>query len=250
MVVSTTRTVIIGTRTSKLARWQAEHVSQGLKRAWSGLTCQIQPFVTKGDKTLDEPLPEIGGKGLFTAELEQALREGTIDVAVHSLKDRPVENAPGLTIGAILAREDVADGLVTGSGCLLAELPPGAVVGTSSLRRQAQLLAVRPDLEVKSIRGNVDTRIRKVRDGEYDAVVLAAAGLRRIGLEGAVAEWLSLSMMLPAPGQGALAVQCRNDDQITLELLSSIITALYCYQSRHLCHALRRTSFQLIANEN
>jgi hydroxymethylbilane synthase len=180
--------------------------------------------VTAGDRTQasGQPLPEIGGKGLFTAELEQALRAGDIDLAVHSLKDLPTSGADGVALGAVCAREDVRDCLVSREGLGLDDLPEGAVVGTSSLRRQAQLRARWPDLESRSIRGNVDTRIRKVREGEYDGVLLAAAGIRRLGLEADVSEWLEPETMLPAPGQGALAIQCRNDDHSTLELLAPI----------------------------
>ena len=169
----------LGTRTSALALWQTNHIIERLQRAWPGLACHLQPFVTQGDKTqaLDQPLPEIGGKGLFTAELERALLAGEIDLAVHSLKDLPVEDVPGLTIGAITSRADVRDALVARNGWTLATLPPGAVVGTSSTRRAAQLQALRPDLTIRSIRGNVDTRIRKVFNGDYDATLLALAGL-------------------------------------------------------------------------
>jgi hydroxymethylbilane synthase len=182
----------------------------------------VHPFDTQGDRTQSSgvPLPEIGGKGLFTAELERALRDGVIDVAVHSLKDLPTEDAEGVVVGAICEREDARDCLVSRAGLRLDQLPPAAVVGTSSLRRAAQLLALRPDLDVRSIRGNVDTRIRKVREGEYDAVALAAAGIRRLRLEAEVSDWLD--EVLPAPGQGALAVQCRGDDARVLELLRAI----------------------------
>lgn len=212
----------IGTRTSKLALWQTHHMMEQLKTAWPGLECQIRPFITQGDKTLDKSLPEIGGKGLFTAELEHALICGEIDLAVHSLKDLPTESAPRLLIGAILGREDVHDGLLSHNRHPLAHLPPGAVVGTSSTRRQAQLLAVRPDLTIRPIRGNVETRLRKVQTGEYEATILAMAGLNRLGLADAVAERLPLELMLPAPGQGALAVQCRADDASTLSYLAPI----------------------------
>jgi len=219
---NTTKALMLGTRTSKLALWQTDYVVQQLQQAWPGLDCRLQTFVTKGDKNLDRPLPEIGGKGLFTLELENALRAGTIDLAVHSLKDLPVENAPGLTLAAITGRADVRDVLIARRDWQLESLPPGAAVGTSSLRRQAQLLNARPDLRVKSIRGNVDTRIGKVMAGEYDAAVLAAAGVTRLGLEEHVAQWLPLSIMLPAPGQAALAVQCRAGDEATLRLLAAI----------------------------
>lgn len=214
----------LGTRTSELALWQTNHVIQLLQAAWPGLTCQITPFVTQGDKTQasGKPLPAIGGKGVFTLELEEALRSRTIDLAVHSLKDLPVEDAPGLTIGAISSRADVRDVFVARNGWTLATLPPNAVVGTSSTRRAAQLLMARRDLQIKSIRGNVGTRMRKVLDGDYDATVLAAAGLERLGLTDGVTENLSLEVMLPAPGQGALGVQCRAADQATLALLAAI----------------------------
>lgn len=215
--------VTLGTRTSRLARAQTELVAALLTAAWPGLACEIRALDTAGDRTqaTGEPLPEIGGKGLFTQELEEALRAGAIDLAVHSFKDLPTEEPPGVVIGAVALREDARDCLVARSGETLAELPAGAIVGTSSLRRTAQLLAARPDLEIRSIRGNVDTRIRKVRDGEFDAVVLAAAGVRRLGLEEAVTEWLEDDVMLCAPAQGAVAVQCRRDDA-ALELVRAI----------------------------
>lgn len=212
--------VRIGTRTSQLARWQTAHVAGLIEAARADLRCETVPIVTQGDRQLDRPLPEIGGKGLFTSELEEALRRGEIDIAVHSLKDLPVDDAPGLTIGAVLSRADVRDALVTANGWTLESLPQGAVVGTSSLRRQAQLLAYRPDLTIRTIRGNVDTRIRKVLAGEYDAAVLAGAGLLRLGLENHISQWLTLAVMLPAPGQGALSVQCRVDDERIRSLLS------------------------------
>ncbi len=212
----------LGTRTSRLARWQSARIVSLLTEVWPELKCEIRAFETKGDKTLDRPLPEIGGKGLFTAELEAALLDGDIDIAVHSLKDLPVQNPAGLAIGAIPKRGDVGDALVARNSETLSTLPPGAIVGTSSLRRQAQILAVRPDLRVRSIRGNVETRVRKVREGLYDAAVLATAGLKRLDLQDEASAWLSFDVMLPAPGQGALAVQCRADDRETLELLRAI----------------------------
>lgn len=214
--------IVIGSRTSRLALWQTQHIIDRLQAAWPGLVCRIEPIVTKGDKTLDQPLPQIGGKGLFTLELEGALRDGSIVLAVHSLKDLPVENAPGLTLGAIVGRADVRDILVSRGNNKLGSLPLNAVVGTSSLRRQAQLLHARPDLRVRSIRGNVETRIRKVHEGQYDAAVLAAAGVTRLQLERHIAQWLPLEVMLPAPGQGALGVQCRADDEATLKLLAAV----------------------------
>jgi len=216
--------VTLGSRTSKLARIQTDSVVDLFAVAWSGLECHVRLMETQGDRTQSsgEPLPEIGGKGLFTAELERAVREGEIDLAVHSLKDLPTDEAPGIVIGAVCVREDSRDCLVARSGLTLADLPRGSVVGTSSLRREAQLHALRPDLEIRSIRGNVDTRVDKVLRGEYDAAVLAAAGIRRLGLEEAVTEWLEPEAILPAPGQGALGVQCRADDQRALALLAAI----------------------------
>lgn len=215
--------VVVGTRASALARTQTDLVVGLLQRARPELRFGVRVLDTAGDRTQasGEPLPEIGGKGLFTEELERALREGEIDLAVHSLKDLPTEDAAGVAVGAVTAREDVRDCLVSRAGASLGDLPAGAVVGTSSLRRAAQLRAVRPDLEVRSIRGNVDTRVRKVRDGEFDATVLAAAGVRRLGLEDAVSEWLPPEVMLPAPGQGALAIQCRAGDSV-LDLLRAV----------------------------
>jgi hydroxymethylbilane synthase len=202
--------------------WQTQTIRDQLQQAWPGLICRIEPFVTKGDKRLDKPLPQIGGKGLFTLELEQALLDGRIDLAVHSLKDLPVEDSEGLTLGAIAGRADVRDVLVAANDNGLGSLPLEAVVGTSSLRRQAQLLHARPDLRIRSIRGNVETRIRKVLEGQYEATVLAAAGVTRLELDEYISQWLPLEVMLPAPGQGALGVQCRAGDEALLELLSAV----------------------------
>lgn len=212
----------LGTRTSQLALWQTNYVAAQLQQQWPQITCQLVHLVTQGDKRLDRPLPEIGGKGLFTAELEEALRGHEIDMAVHSLKDLPVEDPAELMIGAILHREDTRDVLVARQPWTLATLPQGAIVGTSSLRRQAQLLAARPDLVVRSIRGNVDTRLRKVMDGEYDAAVMAGAGLSRLGLTQYITQWLPETTMVPAPGQGALAVQCRREDGRVREFLAAV----------------------------
>jgi len=216
--------VTLGTRASALARLQTQLVADALEAAWADLACATEALVTAGDRSQasGEPLPEIGGKGLFTAELERALLAGEIDLAVHSLKDLPTDEAPGVAVGAVCARDDARDCLVSSDGSTLAGLPPGSVVGTSSLRRAAQLRALRPDLEIRSIRGNVDTRVRKVREGRYGAVVLGAAGVRRLALTGEVSEWLSPETMLPAPGQGALGVQCRAGDERVLTLLTAI----------------------------
>jgi hydroxymethylbilane synthase len=171
---------------------------------------------------LDRPLPEIGGKGLFTSELESELLSGTVDCAVHSLKDLPTMNPDGLVVGCVPARAERRDALISKQGYTLESLPPGAVVGTSSLRRAAQVLSARPDLTIASLRGNVDTRVRKALAGQYHAILLAGAGLIRLGLEAHITQWLPLEIMLPAPGQGALAVQCRAGDTDTLSLLSAL----------------------------
>ena len=224
METFTIRTLTLGTRPSRLARWQTDYVIQRLQTAWPGVECHTVTFATTGDKTLDQPLPEIGGKGVFTEELENVLRSGEIDLAVHSLKDLPIDDAEGLTIGAISAREDARDGLISRDRRTLDTLPYGARVGTSSLRRSAQLLALRPDLTLLSLRGNVDTRIHKAMrsEGDYDAIVLAVAGVLRLGLDAHITQYLPFDVMLPAPGQGALAIQCRADDKVTHELLSAI----------------------------
>ena len=214
--------LIFATRPSALARWQTAHVIGLLRNAWPGLECTEHIIKTTGDRILDRPLPEIGGKGLFTSELENALLSGEVDAAVHSLKDLPVEDTPGIVIAAIPERESAFDVLVSVGGKTLADLPEAARVGTCSLRRTAQLLARRPDLTILPLRGNVDTRLRKVMDGEYDAIVLAYAGLVRLGLQANITETFPLNVMLPAPGQGALAVQCRADDHETLNLLAAI----------------------------
>lgn len=216
------RTLILGTRPSQLARWQTDFVAAALRAAWPGLQTEIRVYTTRGDRELGRPLPEIGGKGLFTAEIEAVLRTGEIDLAVHSFKDLPIAESVGLTIGAVLERADVHDVLVSRHGLPLAELPPDSRIGTSSPRRAAQILAARPDVQIVPLRGNVDTRLRKAATDDYDAVVLAAAGLARLGLEEHVTQRLPLDMMLPAPAQGALAVQCRADDQATLSLLHPI----------------------------
>ncbi len=215
---------MIATRPSPLARWQAHAVEEALARRWPQLSFQTVVIKTAGDRTLDQPLPAIGGKGAFTSELEESLRNRKVDLAVHSLKDLPIENSPDLVLGAILMREDARDVLISSSGAGLADLPARVSVGTSSPRRRSQILALRPDLLVRSIRGNVETRIRKVREGQYEAAVLAAAGVLRLGLAEHIAEWFPLDEMLPAPGQGALAIQCRAGDKQVLDLLRPLIS--------------------------
>ena len=214
--------LIFGTRPSALARGQTSHIIRLLRAAWPGLECRAQIITTRGDRLLDRPLPEIGEKGLFTRELETALLCQEVHVAVHSLKDLPMEDPVGIVLAAVPARDSALDVLIAPRGETLVNLPEGARLGTSSLRRTAQLLARRPDLTLLPLRGNVDSRLRKVLNGEFEAIVLAAAGLTRLGLEAHVSETLPLDLMLPAPGQGALAVQCRADDLETLRLLSAV----------------------------
>lgn len=214
--------LIFATRPSALARWQTHWVMEALQKLHPGLVCEEQVITTQGDRVLDKPLPEIGGKGLFTQDLEHELLSGSVQCAVHSLKDLPVDDTPGLTVGCIPVRGEVRDALVSVRELTLESLPKGAVVGTSSLRRSAQLLAARPDLQMRSLRGNVDTRVRKAFEGQYDAIVLAGAGLARLGLDGHIRQWLPIDVMLPAPGQGALAVQCRTGDAETLRLLAAL----------------------------
>lgn len=216
-------TLRFGTRGSDLARWQTEHVIALLRAARPGLHITSEIIRTRGDHVLDTPLPLMGGKGAFTAELEAALHGNRIDCAVHSLKDLPTEQPAGLVIGATPARANPADVLISRKGYTVASLPQGAHVGTSSYRRAAQLLNKRPDLTILDIRGNVDTRVRKAlaADGDYDAIVLAYAGLQRLGREDVISQVLDFEVMLPAPGQGAIAVQTRDEAHL-LELLKDI----------------------------
>jgi hydroxymethylbilane synthase len=200
----------IGSRGSQLALWQANHIKALLEAR--GHTIQIEIIKTTGDKITDIALAQVGTKGMFTKEIEEALAENRIDLAVHSLKDLPTDLSPGFDIAAIPTREDARDAFCSQKYRSIEELPKGARVGTSSLRRQAQLKALRSDLEVYSLRGNVDTRLRKLEAGEYDAVVLAAAGLNRLGKTECVRQLLSASMMCPAAGQGALAIEIRKSD--------------------------------------
>ena len=217
------QSVRLGTRSSDLALWQTQYVRSLLQDAWPDTDVVVETFSTRGDQILDTPLPLIGGKGLFTAELEAALRGRVIDAAVHSLKDLPTESPEELTLGAIPKRANPADALISRSELTLGSLPFGATVGTSSRRRAAQLLNARPDLRVADIRGNVPTRIRKALDpdGPYDAVLLAYAGLQRLDRLDVISQVLPLELMLPAPGQGALAVQCRDEAQ-SLQMLAPL----------------------------
>jgi hydroxymethylbilane synthase len=202
-----------------LALWQAEHVATLLRGAHAELSVELLPMSTQGDRIQDRSLAAIGGKGLFIKELEVALAERRADIAVHSMKDVPAEMPQGFVIAAFLERADPRDALLCLSGCAIAELPPGAKLGTSSLRRTAQILAARPDLRIEPLRGNVDTRLKRLENGELDAIVLACAGLARLGLESRISARLDPATMLPAVGQGAIGIECRSDDARTRALL-------------------------------
>lgn len=202
----------IATRESPLALWQTEHVAARLRALHPSLRIELVPLTTRGDRILDRPLAQIGGKGLFLKELEEAMADGRADLAVHSCKDMPAELEPGFELCALLQRADPADALVSPAYRELAALPLGARVGTSSLRRRAQLLAARPDLQVLDLRGNVGTRLRKLDEGQFDAIVLAAAGLQRLQLEQRIACRLAPPDFLPAPAQGVIALECRAGD--------------------------------------
>jgi len=204
--------ITIATRKSELAMWQANHVAGLLRKHHPDIQVELLPMVTQGDIILDRPLAQIGGKGLFLKELERALLSGEADIAVHSMKDVPVEEVPGLVVDVMLERANPHDALVSRSGQGLDDLPPGARVGTSSLRRQCQLKALRSDLVVADLRGNVNTRVRKLQEGQYDAIVLACAGLERLGMGHLVTEVLAPPRWLPAATQGTIGVQCRADD--------------------------------------
>jgi hydroxymethylbilane synthase len=210
----------IATRESLLALWQAEYVATALQNAHPGLEVELVKMKSKGDKILDTPLAKIGGKGLFVKELEDGMLNGDADIAVHSMKDVPMELPEGLHLPVICPREDPRDAFVSNKVSSVHDLPQGAVVGTSSLRRQAQLLAMRPDLEIRFLRGNVQTRLRKLDDGEYDAIILAGAGLKRLKLEERITEMLEVTTMLPACGQGAVGIECREDDDELNVMLS------------------------------
>lgn len=212
--------ITIATRESLLALWQAKYVQHRLEEKYPGLTVELLPVTTKGDQILDRPLVEIGGKGLFIKELEVILLEGKADIAVHSLKDMTAECPKGLGIAAVTSREDPRDAFVSHKYKTLEELPLHAKVGTSSLRRQAQLLHKRPDLEIESLRGNVQTRLRHLDEGNFDAIILAAAGLKRLGLADRISSYISTEESIPAAGQGVMAIEARIDDTETLALLS------------------------------
>ncbi len=218
--------VVLGTRGSKLALWQSNWIAERLKHGRPNLVVDLKIFTTQGDRIQDRPLQSVGEDGFFVRELEEALLRGEIDLAVHSLKDLPHQQPEGLTVSAIPVREDARDVLLSRDGKKLDELPQGAKVGTSSTRRASQLLAYRPDFQILPLRGNVDTRVRKLMEGdkdvEYDAIILAAAGLERLGRGSEITQKIPFKIMLPAPGQGALGPECRTDDKNMIGLLSTL----------------------------
>lgn len=224
----TQQTVRIATRKSALALWQAEYVKAKLEHFHPGIQVELVPMTTKGDIILDTPLAKVGGKGLFVKELEVAMLENRADIAVHSMKDVPVEFPEGLGLEIICPREDPRDAFVSNNIASLAELPKGAVVGTSSLRRQCQIKALRPDLDIRDLRGNVNTRLKKLDNGEYDAIILAAAGLIRLEMPERIREYIAPEVMLPANGQGAVGIECRVDDAV----IKTLLAPLGCEETR------------------
>ncbi len=235
-----TKSITIATRESRLALWQAEYVQARLASEL-GVTATLLGMTTRGDQILDRTLSKIGGKGLFVKELEAALADGRARLAVHSLKDVPMELPEGFALAAVLEREDPRDAFVANDFASLAELPEGAVVGSSSLRRVTQLLSLRPDLRVEPLRGNLDTRLRKLDEGGYHAIVLAAAGLKRLGLAGRVRSLFAVDQMLPCAGQGALGLEIRADDAELAELVAGLAhapTLLACEAERAVSRAL------------
>jgi hydroxymethylbilane synthase len=216
----------IATRQSRLALWQAEHVAARLRAAHPGLAVTLTPMTTQGDRVLDRPLADVGGKGLFIKELELAIVERRADIAVHSMKDVPSDLPSGMTLAAMLPRADPRDAFVSVRHTNFAELPRGACVGTSSPRRQSQLKHARPDLELITLRGNVDTRLRKLEEGQYDAIILAAAGLIRLGLERRITHYFEADQSVPAVGQGVVGVECRADDQRSIALVGALNDAV------------------------
>ena len=231
----------IATRKSPLAMWQAEFVKAELEKAHEGLVVELLPMSTKGDVILDTPLAKVGGKGLFVKELEVAMLEGKADIAVHSMKDVPVDFPEGLGLQVICEREDPRDAFVSNTYKSIEELPHGAVVGTSSLRRQCQIRAARPDLEIRDLRGNVGTRLAKLDAGNYDAIILAAAGLKRLKLEERIASFIEAEQSLPANGQGAVGIECRTDD----ERVKALLAPLEHTETRHRVIAERAMNTRL-----
>ena len=237
-----TETLRIATRKSQLALWQAEYVRDVLLQYHPDLNVELVKMTTQGDKILDTPLAKVGGKGLFVKELEAGLLSGDADIAVHSMKDVPVELPDGLHLSVICPREDPRDAFVANNYASFETLPKGARLGTSSLRRQCQLAAQRPDLNIIDLRGNVNTRLQKLDNGDYDAIILAAAGLKRLGMDNRITEYLSPEVSLPAIGQGAVGIECRQDDDWVNELLAPLNdrdTAIRVKAERALNHRLQ-----------
>ncbi|PIE60881.1 MAG: hydroxymethylbilane synthase [Desulfobacterales bacterium] len=215
-------TVRIGTRGSQLALWQAHHIKNKIEQTFETAQVEIITIKTTGDRITDRPLAMVGGKGLFVKEIENALLENRIDLAVHSMKDMPGELPPGLIIGAVPERENPFDVLISRDGKQFKDYTQGAIIGTSSLRRGSQIKHLRPDLEIKSIRGNLDTRLKKLKSGEYDAIVLAAAGLHRLGQKKEISQYLTEEMMVPAVGQGALCIEVRENDPMVAPVMEAL----------------------------
>lgn len=235
----TSKIIRIATRQSPLALWQANHVRESLLKQWPTLTIELLPMVTSGDKFLIDKLQAAGGKGLFVKELEEGLLSQRADIAVHSTKDMPAELPDGLTLSVICKRDNPFDALISRDYLSLDQLPQQAVIGTASLRRQSQLLAYRPDLQIRTLRGNINTRLAKLDAGEYDAIILAAAGLERMGFTDTITEQLSEEIMLPTCGQGALCIESRTDDQEIQQLIACLndpVSAL-CVQAERSVNA-------------
>ncbi|WP_177420915.1 hydroxymethylbilane synthase [endosymbiont of Lamellibrachia barhami] len=236
------KTIRIATRVSPLAMWQAEHVAAELGKAHPGIKIELVGMKTQGDKILDTPLAKIGGKGLFVKELEQGMLEGRADIAVHSMKDVPVELPEGLHLPVIMQREDPRDAFVSNNFKGFDELQEGSCIGTSSLRRQCQLAELRPDLVIKPLRGNVNTRLRKLDDGEYDAIILATAGLIRLGFEDRITATIGPEQSLPAIGQGAVGIECRSDD----ERINTLLAPLHHQETAYCVTAERAMNHRLM----
>lgn len=234
-------TIRIATRQSRLALWQAEHVAARLRERYAGLNVVLVPMTTQGDRVLDRPLAQVGGKGLFIKELEIAIAENRADIAVHSMKDVPSDLPPGMTLAAMLPRADPRDAFVSQRHASFQSLPQGARVGTSSLRRQCQLKSERPDLEIIPLRGNVDSRLRKLEEGQFDAIILAAAGLIRLGLDHRITHYIDFDHSLPAVGQGVIGIECRADDANSL----TFVRALDDRTARLCCEAERAFALRL-----
>lgn len=234
-------TLRIATRQSRLALWQAEHVAQALRQHHPQLHVELVPMTTQGDRLLDRTLAQVGGKGLFIKELEVALAEGRADIAVHSMKDVPSDLPDDMTIAAMLARADARDAFVSNTYATFASLPPRARVGTSSLRRQSQLKALRPDLQMLTLRGNIETRLRKLDAGEYDAIILASAGLQRLGLASRITSYIEPEQSLPAVGQAIIGIECRKSDERSIRYVHALedrAARICCSAERAFAHRL------------